>query len=55
MNSYSKTAVHAVVDKLMEIICEQDEEIRALRAERRPCRSTPHCDTLKARKEAHVQ
>lgn len=25
---YSKAAVHAVVDKLMEIICEQDEEIK---------------------------
>lgn len=29
-DTYSKAAVHAVVDKLMEIICEQDEELRVL-------------------------
>lgn len=30
MNSYSKTAVHKVVDALMQIICEQGEETRVL-------------------------
>lgn len=54
MNSYSKQAVHAVVDKLMEIICEQDEEIRTLQAERRPCLTTPHCDSLRDRRAPDV-
>lgn len=31
MNSYSKEAVHRVFDALMQIICEQGEEVEILR------------------------
>lgn len=31
MKQYSGTAVHRVFDKLVEIICEQDEEIQILK------------------------
>lgn len=40
MNSYSKKAVHKVVDMFMEIVCEQEDELRVLKANR----PTPHFD-----------